>query len=57
MRRRFARWWARCSRRAAPVTAVLRPHTLRRYAQAAGFRALAILPIPNDFWRFYRFLF
>ena len=33
---------------------VMRPPTLRRYAAEAGFRAVEILPIDNDFWRFYR---
>ena len=33
---------------------VLRADTLRRYATAAGFTAVEILPIENDLWRFYR---
>ena len=33
---------------------VMRPPTLRRYAQEAGFRDVEILPIEHDFWRFYR---
>lgn len=33
---------------------VMRPSTLRRYAQQAGFRDIEILPIEHDFWRFYR---
>lgn len=33
---------------------VMRPDTLRRYAQAAGFRDIEILPIENYFFRFYR---
>jgi len=33
---------------------VMRPPTLRRYAAEAGFRAVEVLPIENDFWRFYR---
>lgn len=33
---------------------VMRPATLRAYAQEAGFRDIEILPIDNDFWRFYR---
>jgi SAM-dependent methyltransferase len=33
---------------------VMRPATLRRYAADAGFRAVDVLPIENDFWRFYR---
>lgn len=33
---------------------VMRPDTLRRYAMAAGFRSVEILPIDNFFFRFYR---
>jgi 2-polyprenyl-3-methyl-5-hydroxy-6-metoxy-1,4-benzoquinol methylase len=33
---------------------VIRPSTLRRYAQEAGFADIEILPIENDVWRFYR---
>ena len=33
---------------------VIRPETMRRYAMEAGFRGVEILPIENDFWRFYR---
>ncbi len=33
---------------------VMRPDTLRTYAEQAGFRGIEILPIENDFWRFYR---
>lgn len=33
---------------------IMRPSTLRRYAQQAGFRDVEILPIAHDFWRFYR---
>jgi 2-polyprenyl-3-methyl-5-hydroxy-6-metoxy-1,4-benzoquinol methylase len=32
----------------------MRPDTLRRYAEEAGFAGVEILPIDNDFWRFYR---
>lgn len=32
----------------------MRPDTLRRYAQEAGFRDIDILPIEHDFFRFYR---
>jgi 2-polyprenyl-3-methyl-5-hydroxy-6-metoxy-1,4-benzoquinol methylase len=42
---------------AAPATGtgtVMRTSTLRRYAQEAGFRDVEVLPIENDFWRFYR---
>jgi len=35
---------------------VMRPPTLRRYAQEAGFRDVEILPIDNFFFRFYRLL-
>jgi SAM-dependent methyltransferase len=33
---------------------VMRPDTLRRYAAEAGFGTVEILPIENDFFRFYR---
>lgn len=33
---------------------VMRPDTLRRYATEAGFGSVQILPIENDFFRFYR---
>jgi 2-polyprenyl-3-methyl-5-hydroxy-6-metoxy-1,4-benzoquinol methylase len=33
---------------------VIRPDTVRRYAMEAGFGGAEILPIENDFWRFYR---
>ena len=33
---------------------VMRPDTLRRYATEAGFGSVEILPIENDFFRFYR---
>ena len=32
----------------------MRPATLRAYARDAGFPDVEILPIENDFWRFYR---
>jgi hypothetical protein len=32
----------------------MRPATLRAYARDAGFAEVEILPIENDFWRFYR---
>ncbi len=32
----------------------MRPDMLRRYAEEAGFAGVEILPIDNDFWRFYR---
>lgn len=34
--------------------AVMRPSTLRRYAEEAGFRDVEVLPIDTDYWRFYR---
>jgi 2-polyprenyl-3-methyl-5-hydroxy-6-metoxy-1,4-benzoquinol methylase len=34
--------------------AVMRPDVLRSYATAAGFSRVDILPIENDFFRFYR---
>jgi 2-polyprenyl-3-methyl-5-hydroxy-6-metoxy-1,4-benzoquinol methylase len=33
---------------------VIRPGTVRRFAQDAGFSAVTVLPIEHDFWRFYR---
>jgi SAM-dependent methyltransferase len=33
---------------------VMRPATLRAYADAAGFASVEVLPIENDFFRFYR---
>lgn len=39
---------------AAQTGTVMRPDTLRRYAEEAGFSACTVLPIPHDFWRFYR---
>ncbi len=33
---------------------VMRASTLRGYAVEAGFRAVEVLPVENDFWRFYR---
>ena len=35
---------------------VMRPPTLRRYAQEAGFRDVEILPIENFFFNFYRLI-
>jgi len=37
---------------AAGTGAVMRPDTMRRYATAAGFAAVEILPIEDKFWRF-----
>ena len=33
---------------------VMRESTVRRYAEEAGFTSFEVLPIENDFWRFYR---
>ena len=33
---------------------VMRPATLRAYAEAAGFRGFSILPIEHESFRFYR---
>lgn len=38
----------------AATGTVMRPETLRAYAQQAGFEDIEILPIENDLWRFYR---
>jgi SAM-dependent methyltransferase len=38
----------------AATGTVMRPSTLRSYAEAAGFSRVDILPIENDFFRFYR---
>jgi len=38
----------------AATGTVMRPDTLRRYAEQAGFANTEVLPIQNDFWRFYR---
>ena len=37
----------------AATGTVMRPDTLRRYAAEAGFRAVDVLPIEHDFFRFY----
>ena len=36
--------------------AVMRLDTLRHYASEADFRDVSVLPIQNDFWRFYRLI-
>jgi SAM-dependent methyltransferase len=38
----------------AATGTAMRPDTLRAYAHEAGFRSVGVLPIENDFWRFYR---
>ncbi|MBA3383218.1 MAG: methyltransferase domain-containing protein [Actinobacteria bacterium] len=37
----------------AGTGAAMRPDTLRAYAEEAGFSEVEVLPIDNDFWRFY----
>ncbi len=39
---------------AAGTGTVIRPATVRRYAGAAGFTKVTVLPIEHEFWRFYR---
>jgi 2-polyprenyl-3-methyl-5-hydroxy-6-metoxy-1,4-benzoquinol methylase len=39
---------------AAGTGTVIRPSTLRRYAEEAGFSRVETLPIENPLWRFYR---
>jgi 2-polyprenyl-3-methyl-5-hydroxy-6-metoxy-1,4-benzoquinol methylase len=38
----------------AATGTVMRPHTVRDYAAQAGFADVEVLPIENDFFRFYR---
>ena len=38
----------------AATGTVMRPGTLRRYAREAGFADIEVLPLENDFFRFYR---
>jgi 2-polyprenyl-3-methyl-5-hydroxy-6-metoxy-1,4-benzoquinol methylase/DNA-binding transcriptional ArsR family regulator len=38
---------------AAGTGTVIRPATVKDYADAAGFSACEVLPIEHDFWRFY----
>jgi 2-polyprenyl-3-methyl-5-hydroxy-6-metoxy-1,4-benzoquinol methylase len=40
--------------RTAATGAVMRPATLRGYAQEAGFRSIEVLPLETETWRFYR---
>ncbi|MFP5373020.1 MAG: class I SAM-dependent methyltransferase [Actinomycetes bacterium] len=45
------------SRRPSAATGtVMRPATLDRYARDAGFTGCEVLPVPHDFFRFYRLL-
>jgi 2-polyprenyl-3-methyl-5-hydroxy-6-metoxy-1,4-benzoquinol methylase len=39
---------------AAGTGTVMRPSALAQYARDAGFSGVEVLPIENDFWRFYR---
>jgi SAM-dependent methyltransferase len=39
---------------AAGTGTIMRTPTFRRYALEAGFTDVEVLPIENDFWRFYR---
>jgi hypothetical protein len=39
---------------AAGTGTVMRADTVKRYADEAGFGAFEVLPIENDFYRFYR---
>jgi 2-polyprenyl-3-methyl-5-hydroxy-6-metoxy-1,4-benzoquinol methylase len=39
---------------AAGTGTVMRAHTVRRYVEEAGFSGFEVLPIENDFYRFYR---
>ncbi len=41
---------------AAGTGTVMRTPVFREYALAAGFSDVEVLPIDNDFWRFYRLL-
>jgi SAM-dependent methyltransferase len=41
---------------AAGTGTVMRTSTLHRYAHAAGFADVEVLPIDNDLWRFYRLI-
>ncbi len=48
---------AMTSEPAAGTGTIMRAPTLRGYALAAGFAEIEVLPIENDFWRFYRLMF
>lgn len=47
---------ARTAPPAAGTGTVMRTPTFRAYALEAGFTDVEVLPIENDFWRFYRLL-
>jgi 2-polyprenyl-3-methyl-5-hydroxy-6-metoxy-1,4-benzoquinol methylase len=40
--------------RTAATGAVMRPGTLRRYAEEASFRSVEVLPVESETWRFYQ---
>ena len=40
----------------AATGAVMRPSTLRRYADDAGFQETQVLPFHTEYWRFYRLI-
>ncbi|MBM7806708.1 2-polyprenyl-3-methyl-5-hydroxy-6-metoxy-1,4-benzoquinol methylase [Geodermatophilus bullaregiensis] len=44
----------RSARPSAATGTVMRPATLERYAREAGFAGIDVLPVENDFFRFYR---
>lgn len=45
--------WAMAEPGAAGTGTVIRPSTLRAYAEEAGFREAEVLGIRSEFWRFY----
>lgn len=44
----------RVGRESEATGTVIRPHTVREYAERAGFRRVEVLDIEHDVWRFYR---
>jgi ubiquinone/menaquinone biosynthesis C-methylase UbiE len=44
----------RAEQPSAATGTAMRAGTLREYAEQAGFERFEVLPIENDFWRFYR---
>lgn len=45
------------SKPSAATGTVMRPKLLRAYAQQAGFRDIEIMPVENDFFRFYKLVY
>jgi SAM-dependent methyltransferase len=45
--------WAMAEPGSAGTGTVMRPSTLRAYAEEAGFRGVGVLDIDDEFWRFY----